>query len=97
MNSLLFQTTAGTGVSIIDAKGSRKYVAVYDNYEEVEKPKVLSQHELEKIRIEYIIDKPFISDYENVDVFQKLFEHCKHFSLAENVDDVKPLCVKGAI
>ena len=33
MNSLLFQTNKGTGISIIDAKSNKKFVAIYEKYD----------------------------------------------------------------
>ena len=36
-------------------------------------------------------------DYMNVDFFEKLIEHLKHFKLVENPDTVEPLYLKEPI
>lgn len=96
MNSLLFQTKKGTGISIIDAKSSKKFIAIYEKYNEKFSPSIAPNFDVENIVKKYNNLNKY-EDYMNVDFFEKLIEHLKHFKLVENPDTVEPLYLKEPI
>ena len=96
MNSLLFQTKKGTGISIIDAKSNKKFIAIYEKYNEKFSPSIVPNFDVENIIKKYNNLNKY-EDYMNVDFFEKLIEHLKHFKLVENPDTVEPLYLKEPI
>ena len=96
MNSLLFQTKKGTGISIIDAKSNKKFIAIYEKYNEKFSPSIVPNFDVENIIKKYNNLNKY-EDYMNVDFFQKLIEHLEHFKLVENPDTVEPLYLKEPI
>ena len=53
MNSLLFQTKKGTGISIIDAKSGKKFIAIYEKYNEKFSPTIAPNFDVENIIKKY--------------------------------------------
>ena len=96
MNSLLFQTKKGTGISIIDAKSNKKFIAIYEKYNEEFSPSIVPNFDVENIIKKYNNLNKY-EGYMNVDFFEKLIEHLEHFKLVENPDTVEPLYLKEPI
>ena len=95
MDSLLFQTTDGNGVSIIDAKSNKKYFAVYKNYKPIVKPKLVLNTEVNKLSNQYKF-KLYI-DYKNVNVKKNLINHLSHFVKCNDINKLVPLYIKEPV
>ena len=96
MNSLLFQTNKGSGISIIDAKSNKKFIAIYEKYKEKFLPSIVSNSDIENI-INKFNNLNKYEDYKNVNFFKKLLEHLKHFKLVKNPKNIEPLYLKEPI
>ena len=96
MNSLLFQTNKGTGISIIDAKSNKKFVAIYEKYDAKFSPAIVLNSEVENIINKYNNFKKY-EDYKNVNFFKRLIQHIEHFELTKNPETVEPLYLKEPI
>ena len=96
MNSLLFQTSKGSGISIIDAKSNKKFIAIYEKYNEKFSPAIVPNSEVENI-ISKFNNLNKYENYKNVNFFKKLIEHLKHFEFVENPKDVEPLYLKEPV
>jgi len=96
MNSLLFQTNKGTGVSVIDAKSNKKFIAIYNKYKSLIEPKIVSCKEAEILCKKY--KKYYVySDYKNVDFFEKLKQHLSKFNYVKNIFKLEPLYLKKPV
>ena len=96
MNSLLFQTNKGTGISIIDAKSNKKFIAIYDKYKTLIKPTIISNKDVIILSNKY--KKYYIfNDYKNVDFFVRLKQHLKNFKIINDLTKLEPLYLKKPI
>lgn len=96
MNSLLFQTNKGTGVSVIDAKSNKKFIAVYNKYKSVFEPKIIFSKEAEILCKKY--KKYHIyADYKDVDFFEKLKQHLSKFNYVKNIFKLEPIYLKKPV
>ncbi len=96
MNSLLFQTNKGTGVSVIDAKSNKKFIAIYNKYKSLVEPKIVSCKEAEILCKKYKKYYVYI-DYKNVDFFEKLKQHLSKFNYVKNIFKLEPLYLKKPV
>ena len=96
MNSLLFQTSKGSGISIIDAKSNKKFIAIYEKYNEKFSPAIVPNSEVENI-ISKFNNLNKYENYKNVNFFKKLTEHLKHFEFVENPKNLEPLYLKEPV
>lgn len=94
-NSLLFQLPKGTGISLIDAKSNKFFVAIYDQYKEILSPKLIDANELDSIKKQYSNFEIYL-DYQNIDVFKNLLANINNaFIKLPNGEKIVPLYIKG--
>ena len=94
-NSLLFQLPKGTGISLIDAKSNKFFVAIYDQYKEILSPKLIDANELDSIKKQYSNLEIYL-DYQNIDVFKNLLANINSaFIKLPNGEKIVPLYIKG--
>ena len=91
LNSLVFQTNDGTGVSIIDAKSKKKYFAVYKNYKAIVKPQLVAADKVIKSKLKQYVD------YKNVNIKKNLITHLSHFVKCNDINKLEPLYLKEPI
>ena len=96
MNSLLFQTNKGTGISIIDAKSNKKFIAIYDKYQAIIEPEIILKNQAEDICKKHKKINIY-SDYKNIDFFERLQQHLSKFKIIKNLDKLEPLYLKRPI
>lgn len=96
MNSLLFQTNNGTGISIIDAKSNKKFIAIYNKYQAIINPEIIFKNQAEDLCKKH---KKFnvYSDYKNIDFFERLQQHLSKFKVVKNLGKLEPLYLKKPI
>lgn len=96
MNSLLFQTNKGTGISVIDAKSNKKFIAIYDKYQAIIEPEIILKNQVEDICKKHKKINIY-SDYKNIDFFERLQQHLSKFKIIKNLDKLEPLYLKRPI
>lgn len=96
MNSLLFQTNKGTGISIIDAKSNKKYIAIYNKYQAIIKPEIFFCNQAEDLCKKHKKLKIY-SDYKNIDFFERLQQHLLKFKVVKDLDKLEPLYLKKPV
>lgn len=94
MNSLLFQLKNGTGISLINAKSNKFYVAIYKNYKEIHKPSLINSNYLNAFIKKYKGFKIY-KDYQNFDYKENILKKIKHFEENINLKKVEPFYLKG--
>lgn len=96
IDSLLYQAGMNKAISILDARGKKDYIAVYENGISVLEPDIVLQSEVSKTEKMYP-DFKVVKDYEGLD-FEKNYLGLKpKFTLVDNVEDLKPIYLKDAI
>ena len=96
LNSLMFQTSDGNGVSIIDAKSDKKYVAVYKNYKNLLKEQLVYNKDINKLLSKYSKLTKYI-DYQKVNIKKNLIQHLPHFVKCDDLDSLEPLYIKDPV
>lgn len=87
LDSLRFQISEPSGISILDARGNNKYVCVIKNNKTIIKPKITNTKELAKIINKYN-DLHVFKQFENANVFDNLL---KNLSLFKEIKDIKKM------
>ncbi|XQP56004.1 MAG: tRNA (adenosine(37)-N6)-threonylcarbamoyltransferase complex dimerization subunit type 1 TsaB [Mycoplasmoidaceae bacterium] len=95
INSLLLQTKDGNGISVIDAKSNKLYLAVYKNEKEIVKPCLINQKDLTKYTKKYS-HLPLIKDQTN-NMYDNFLKHTKSFKKVQDIKYLEPLYLKNPI
>ncbi|AVN60500.1 tRNA (adenosine(37)-N6)-threonylcarbamoyltransferase complex dimerization subunit type 1 TsaB [Mesoplasma entomophilum] len=96
MNSLAFQASNDKIISVLDARGNKYYLGVYENQKPLIKETVVSLEELEDIKKTYndfIIKK----DNESVDYLETFNLLEDKFILVNEIEEISPLYIKNFI
>ncbi|AKU80202.1 tRNA (adenosine(37)-N6)-threonylcarbamoyltransferase complex dimerization subunit type 1 TsaB [Spiroplasma turonicum] len=96
ISSLAFQAGFGKSLSIIDAKGNKYYVGVYDKAKNIIVDQLLTSEVLEEFKKSFK-DYDIIKDYENIDYVKNYINLKPFFKLANSIDEVNPLYIKHYI
>ena len=96
MDSLLFQTNNGTGISIIDAKSNKKFIGIYDKYKIIIKPKIVLNKDANILCNRFKKYRIF-NDYRNIDFFERLEQHLNKFNSIKDLNKLEPLYLKNPV
>lgn len=96
INSLLFQTHTGNGISLIDAHSNKDFLAVYEKGNEVVSPQLIQQDNVDAI-IQQYPQLQVYRDYENLDFCKRFFLNKSFFKLVDDLSNFEPLYIKGPI
>lgn len=96
MNSLLFQLPNGNGISIIDAKSQKKYLAIYKNFKSLVKPMIIKNTDLNKYLKKYKKFQVF-EDYKSINYKKNLSVNLNKFKLSKSYNSIKPLYLKNPV
>ena len=96
LNSLVFQTKDGNGISIIDAKSNKKYFAVYQNYKDIVEPQLVLNTEINDL-INQHSKLTIFEDYKDVNIKKNLIQHWSHFTKCEDISKLEPLYIKDPL
>ncbi len=96
MDSLLFQTNNGTGISIIDAKSNKKFIGIYDKYKIIIKPKIVLNKDA-NILCNRFKKYHIFNDYRNIDFFERLEQHLNKFNSIKDLNKLEPLYLKNPV
>ncbi|XQP55368.1 MAG: tRNA (adenosine(37)-N6)-threonylcarbamoyltransferase complex dimerization subunit type 1 TsaB [Mycoplasmoidaceae bacterium] len=94
INSLLLQTKDGNGISVIDAKSNKLYLAVYKNEKEIIKPCLIDKKDLAKYKKKYKL--PLIQDQTN-DMYDNFLKHSRSFKKVQDIKYLEPLYLKNPV
>ncbi len=95
INSLLLQTEDGNGISVIDAKSNKLYLAVYKNSKELVQPCLIDKKELVKYKKKYS-SLPLIIDQTN-NMYDNFLKHSKSFKKVQDIKYLEPLYLKNPV
>lgn len=96
INSLFYQVGLKTTLSVIDARGDKLYVAIYDKGKEKAKPKVLLKNDYEKWALPWLNQGyVVIKDYEDLNYAENFLNLKEKFKPVNHQNQLKPLYVKG--
>jgi tRNA A37 threonylcarbamoyladenosine modification protein TsaB len=93
---LLLQINTQHALSILDARNNKFYIGEYVNFKPKHIPCVLNQEQLEKLKEKYEKQEIF-ADYQNIDIFQNVLFHYKHFQKQTNINQIKLLYIKPPV
>ncbi|MDR1235344.1 MAG: tRNA (adenosine(37)-N6)-threonylcarbamoyltransferase complex dimerization subunit type 1 TsaB [Mycoplasmataceae bacterium] len=96
IDSLWLQLPKNSGLSILDARGTMVYVAVYKNRKCIMKPTIITEQKAELLIKTYKNLGVYIQ-YKSVNVFDNLIHHLHDFTLVRNINTLIPLYVKKAV
>ncbi|MCQ3908599.1 MAG: hypothetical protein MJ200_03515 [Mycoplasmoidaceae bacterium] len=94
INSLLLQTIDGNGISVIDAKSNKLYLAVYKNEKEIVKPCLIDKKDLAKFKKKYKL--PLIQDQTD-NMYDNFLKHSKSFKKVQDIKYLEPLYLKKPV
>lgn len=94
INSLLLQTKDGNGISVIDAKSNKLYLAVYKNEKELVKPCLINAKDLAKYKKKYKL--PLIQNQTD-SMYDNFLKHTKSFKKVQDIEYLEPLYLKNPI
>ncbi|WP_338985352.1 tRNA (adenosine(37)-N6)-threonylcarbamoyltransferase complex dimerization subunit type 1 TsaB [Spiroplasma endosymbiont of Diplazon laetatorius] len=96
ISSLAFQASNKKCISLIDAKGNKFYMGVYDQGTNIIEDQLIPAEYLDEFKNQFK-DFEEIKDYNNVE-FEKSFLNLKeHFNGVEKITDINPLYIKHFI
>ncbi|MCQ3907877.1 MAG: hypothetical protein MJ219_04090 [Mycoplasmoidaceae bacterium] len=95
INSLLLQTNDGNGISVIDAKSNKLYLAVYKQEKEIVKPCLIDKKDLTKYKKKYP-NLPLIIDQTNT-MYDNFLKHSKSFKKVQDIKYLEPLYLKNPV
>ncbi|ATZ21733.1 tRNA (adenosine(37)-N6)-threonylcarbamoyltransferase complex dimerization subunit type 1 TsaB [Mesoplasma tabanidae] len=96
INSLAFQASNDKAISILDARGNKYYIGVYEKQNALIKETVVNLEELEEIKNTY---KSFIikQDNESLDYIETFNLLENKFTLVNEIEKILPLYIKNFI
>lgn len=96
INALAFQAGKGKVISLLDARGDKYYLGVYDNQIPLIKETTISKSEIDNFKKKY---NDFETKVDNSALdYQKMFNELEDkFALIENIEDISPLYIKNFI
>lgn len=96
INSLLYQAGLKKTVSILDAKGQKSYLGIYEQGKAIAEEVVVLNSELESLIKKYQDQEYLVyRDYQDLDFQQNYLVLKSHFQLAKDVEDIEPLYIKS--
>ncbi|AVN63875.1 tRNA (adenosine(37)-N6)-threonylcarbamoyltransferase complex dimerization subunit type 1 TsaB [Mesoplasma florum] len=96
LNSLAFQAANDQAISILDARGNKYYIGVYENQKPLIEETVVNLSELDDIKKTY---SNFLikEDNESLDYIQTFNVLEKNFRLVDEIEEILPLYIKNFI
>jgi tRNA threonylcarbamoyladenosine biosynthesis protein TsaB len=98
VSSLLYQVGLKKGISILDARGHKFYLGVYNQGKVIETEQVVTEDQLPGLIAKYTSQGyEVFQDYQQLDYRQNFLSLQSHFKLVTDVEDIAPLYVKNFI
>lgn len=95
-NSLLFQLNKGTGISLIDAKSQKQYLAIYSNFKPIVKPCLIDNNELDKYLNEHK-ELKVIKNYHRINYKAKINQILKYMEKVNDLETFTPIYLKDPV
>lgn len=96
IDSLYFQLPIDSGISVLNARGNKRYVCIVKAKKVILKPKMIDENELKKIILKHKNMLVFY-DYQDINIFQNLIKHIPNFKLIHNIKKLTPFYIKKPI
>lgn len=96
INSLLFQAGIDQTISLLDARGDKSYLGIYNQGSTLVEEQVVLNSELD-LSIAKYPDFAIKKDYLELDCVKNFLELKKHFVKVEQTSDLDPLYIKSFI
>jgi tRNA threonylcarbamoyl adenosine modification protein YeaZ len=95
MNSLKFQAGLAKIISVLDARGGKYFVGIYDKTKPLIEEHVVNDDELESLIAEF--ELPVISDYYGLDFVNNFLVLKPNFALIDDYQNLVPMYLKKSI
>lgn len=96
IDSLLYQAGKKNVISVLDARGKKVYVGVYENGHIIQEPEIIETSKLVDVEEKYD-GYEIKQDYQDMNFEKNFLELKDEFELVNKVDDLKPIYLKDAI
>ncbi|WP_339029689.1 tRNA (adenosine(37)-N6)-threonylcarbamoyltransferase complex dimerization subunit type 1 TsaB [Spiroplasma endosymbiont of Cantharis nigra] len=96
LSSLAFQAGNNKAISILDARGAKIYLGIYDGGKNIIEDQLLPFEYLEDFQKQFL-DFSLVTDYKDIDFEKCYFETKSLFVEIKDLKDIKPLYIKSFI
>ncbi|AUB31222.1 tRNA (adenosine(37)-N6)-threonylcarbamoyltransferase complex dimerization subunit type 1 TsaB [Spiroplasma floricola] len=96
ISSLAFQASNKKAISILDAKGSKIYLGIYENAKNIIADQVIPLDYLEDFKSQFK-DFEVLQDYNNIDFKENYLKTKKMFEKATDISSINPVYIKHFI
>jgi len=95
INSLAYQAGLAKVVSILDARGQKFFVGVYENGKPLIEEQLMTQTELDTLKAKYLF--PIVADYQDLDFAKNFLELKENFELINDYKNLLPVYLKKPV
>ncbi|ASP28651.1 tRNA (adenosine(37)-N6)-threonylcarbamoyltransferase complex dimerization subunit type 1 TsaB [Spiroplasma corruscae] len=96
LSSLAYQAGLNKCISVIDAKGGKIYIGVYENANNIIIDQIVNTEDLNDFAKD-LKDFKIVKDYENIDYLNNYIKLKDKFKLIEDIEQLNPLYIKHFI
>ncbi|AKX34544.1 glycoprotease [Spiroplasma litorale] len=96
ISSLAFQAGDKKCISMIDARGDKYYIGVYDNKKNIIVDQVLNKEDIDQFKSNFK-NYEILVDYNEIDIINNFLILKNDFKIAKSVNEINPLYIKHFI